>query len=146
MIRALVKADQLRVLGESVIVLHNPACRCSFIWMKRSKKKGFVKARPPCAIATELSSSTLPLLNCISSLLHTHSCSPFSSLSDDCWESFFHLSPGIQRSAYSPLLWSSWIPLFQCCRFASYFAMTHGEHMYDGTHRDGHSPALHMQI
>lgn len=56
MIRALVKADQVRVWGESAIVPHNPACRCSFIWMKRSKKKGFVKARPPCA-AAELSSS-----------------------------------------------------------------------------------------
>lgn len=57
MIRALVKADQVRVWGESAIVPHNPACRCSFIWMKRSKKKGFVKARPPCATATELGSS-----------------------------------------------------------------------------------------
>lgn len=57
MIRARVKADQVRVWGESAIVLHNPASFCSFIWMKRSKKKGFVRPRPPFATAAELSSS-----------------------------------------------------------------------------------------
>jgi len=57
MIKALIKADQVRVLGESAIVPHNPPCRCSFSRMKRSKKKGYLKARATCAAATELSFS-----------------------------------------------------------------------------------------
>ena len=85
--------------GESAIVPHNPARRCSFIWMKRSKKRGFVKARPPCATATELRSSLLFFrMHFLSlSLSHTLPLPPFVSSCPFFFFCAFPIGPKVRR-------------------------------------------------
>lgn len=71
--------------------------------MKRSKKKGFVKARPPCATATELSSSlfySLSFSNALPLFLSSSSLCCFLSS-----HVIFHWSQGMWRSALCCDFW-----------------------------------------
>lgn len=91
MIRALRKADHVRVCGESSIVSYNPARRCSSMWMKRSKKERICKGE------TSLHRHSAPLL-----LFYPFTSCLLRSISLAFYALLFQPSPGSQRSTSRP--------------------------------------------